>query len=801
MGAAAGRLLSPGSRLGASCAVIATPPWPLRRSCGLGRRKSITSGDFRERARSRGNADAPPLAEAKLAAPRQRAEIVDRPRLLRALDAGEGVPVTLVAAPAGYGKTTAVRAWCASRQAPIAWVTLDAGDNDPMRLWMYAATAVDRVREGLGRGALQRLSVAPGAIEPPVDELMNGIEAFGTGLVLVFDDLQSVTDDECLASINYALERLPAAARLVVISRADPALRLARLRAQGGLAELRADELAFTVEEAHELLVERGGIDLGAEEVELLHERTEGWPAALLLASIWLRRLDDPRHAVRDFGGSHRFVADYLTHEVLESLDEDARSFLLHASVLGRFTPELCNGVLGRSDSAAMLAGLERSNLFVARLEHGGWFRVHSLFAEFASAQLAATDAGAAPAIHRRAASWLRSHGLPVEAAEHAAAAGDHDFVGQLLVENHLSMIRAGGAKTLLRWVRTLPDEKVVEYPELAVGAATAAAMVGRSTLEQRRFLRLADRARTERPDRFGRYVQAVDAMVRAGSVDGDVGQAVVDGRRAVELAQAEADDVLVAALAGLARAFYFAGELDQAWTAALGAVEHPDAERRPPGHAFARSTLALVAVERGRLGSARTHAEKAKSIAGRVGSSRSWIGANASAALGGVLAGEGNLAEAERELAHAEHLVRDEVATVHHAWLLVELARVRCRRGRLDEAEATLRSAREELGDLVDAGRIPSLAAEVERELEQARSRAADGDLLEPPSEAELAVLRLLASDLSVRQIGGELFLSPNTVRSHTRAIYRKLGVNSRADAVARAGVFGLLAQTESPG
>jgi ATP/maltotriose-dependent transcriptional regulator MalT len=205
-----------------------------------------------------------------------------------------------------------------------------------------------------------------------------------------------------------------------------------------------------------------------------------------------------------------------------------------------------------------------------------------------------------------------------VEAAEHAAAAGDHDLVGRLLVEHHLSLIRGGGARTLLRWVRTLPDKKVVEYPELTVGAATAAAMVGQSTLEQRRFLRLADRARTERPDRFGPYVQAVDAMVRAASVDGDVGQAVVEGRRAVELAQAEADDVLVAALAGLARALYFDGELNEAWTAASRAVEHPDAERRPPGHALAQSTLALVAVERGRLVPARTHAEKAKSIVGR---------------------------------------------------------------------------------------------------------------------------------------------------------------------------------------
>ena len=269
-------------------------------------------------------------------------------------------------------------------------------------------------------------------------------------------------------------------------------------------------------------------------------------------------------------------------------------------------------------------------------------------------------------------------------------------------------------------------------------------------------------------------------------------------------IAQAGSDDALVSALGAYARALYFAGDLEGAWAAALQAVEHPDVERRPPGHAFARSTLALVAVDREHLSSARAHAEQAKSIVGAVGISRSWLGANASAALGSVLASEGAHAEAERELAYAEQFFRDEVATVHHAWLLVLLARVRCRRGRLLEAEATLRSAREAIDELTDSGRVPSIAVEVEREVAAARSRAGSGELLEPPSEAELAVLRLLATDLSARQIGVELFLSPNTVRSHTRALYRKLGVKSRADAVARANAAGLLeldGESESPG
>jgi LuxR family maltose regulon positive regulatory protein len=746
-----------------------------------------------------GAAEPLPLAEAKLAAPNVRDGTVSRPRVQQALDAGGWGTATLVAAPAGYGKTTAVGDWCSSGQTALAWVTLDAGDNDPVRLWTYLATAVDRVRDGLGHGALQRLQTLGAPVEAAVDELMNGVAAFGARLVLVLDDLQSVTETDTLASIDHALVGLPANARLILITRVDPALRLARLRGRGALDELRASELAFTVGEAREVL-QRAHVDLAAAEIGVLHERTEGWPAALFLATLWLRSVDEPGPAVRRFGGDHRFVADYLSQEALGSLDDDTRSFLMHVAVLGQVTPELCDGVLDRSDSALLLAELERSNLFVLRLERSGWFRVHSLLAEYAALQLASAAPGEAAETHLRAARWLLARNLPVEAAEHAHAAGDHDLVAELLVHYHLVLIRSGAARTLLRWVRTLPDETVVAHPELAVAAATATTMVGQGTVERRRLLSLVDRARAEQPERVSAYVEAVAGMVRAASVDGDVGRAVEDGRRAVDLARESADDVLVAARGGYARALYFAGELDEAWVEASLAVEHPEAERRAPGHAFARTTLALVAVDRGHLGSARTHAERAKAIFGGVRSSRSWLGANASVALGAVHEAEGKLAEAERDLAYAERFFRDEVATVQHAWLLVLLARVRCRRGRLAEAEATLRSAHEALDELEVSGRVPSLVAEVERELTRAKARAGRGELLDRPTPAELHVLRLLGTELTIRQIGAELHLSPNTVRTHTRRLYRKLGVNSRTGAVARATTLGLLDRTESP-
>jgi LuxR family transcriptional regulator, maltose regulon positive regulatory protein len=740
-----------------------------------------------------------PLAEAKLSAPRVKVDAVPRPHIVEVLQHGGEAALTLVAAPPGYGKTTAVRAWCAGHRAPVAWVTLDPGDNDATHFWTYVATAVDRVRNGLGRRALLRLAVAGLPIENAVDELMNGLAAFGDELVVVIDDLHEVTDTDCLASLEYALSRLPPSVRFILVTRTDPPLGLAALRARGALVELRAADLAFTADEALELLVSRGGVDLGSGELELLWRRTEGWPAALVLAGVWLRTVDDARAAVTEFSGDHRFVVEYLSGVALETLDEDVRAFLIRASVLGRFTADLCDDVLGRSDSTAVLAELERSSLLIVRLERGGWFRIHALLAEFGRFQLATLDPGAEVEIHRRASGWFRERGLVVEAMEHAFLAGEHESAAQILVEYHHDLFRSGRMRTLLRLVRAMPDEVVARHLELAISGALAATMIGGGALERRRYLGMVRWVESESPERVSPYVGGITAMLRALTLDEGVSQAVLAGRQALEAARSGVDDLTVSARAGLAHALFFASELDEPWALALEAVELPEVERRPPGHALARVVLALVATARGQRDTARLHAERARMIVGSIGSSRSWLGAQAAAALGVVNADEGDLHKAEPQLALAERFFRDEVATVQHTWLLLLLARVRCRRGRLEEAEKTMRSALSACAELGDVGRVAALAIEIEEELEDAKSRASGGEMLASPTKAELAVLRLLATDLTVREIGEKLFLSPNTVRSHTRALHRKLGVSTRADAVARAAVLGLLGDAES--
>lgn len=735
---------------------------------------------------------APPLAEAKLAAPALRAAIVTRARVQRTLD--QNAPLTLVAAPPGYGKSTAVRAWCAAREVPLAWVSLDDGDNDPVRFWRYIATAISRTLPEASSEAIRRLAVSGAPVGVALDELANGIAAAGRPLVLVLDDLQHVTNADCLQSLDYFVAALPDHARMIAISRANPALRLAGLRAHGSLVELRADQLAFTTEEARRLLVELGRLELDEAEVALLVRRTEGWPAAMVMAAVWLGRVDEPRLAIRRFGADHRYITEYLSNEVLDSLVPDLRDALLRISVLGSFTAELCDFLLDRSDAAALLGELEHANLFITRLARSGWFRAHSLFADFATLRLDAEAPGTSTELHRRAASWLHQRGLPVEAAEHAGVAGDFELIAEILGEGHLSLIRTGAERTVIRWVRRVPDDLLVEHPELAAAAATAATIVGGHALERARLLGTIERTERERPELLHGYTLAVRDMVVAAAVDDDVTAAIHSGARAVATAEAAADEALVAALAGHARALYFAGELDRSWTLGMRAIEHPEAERRVPGQALARTTLALVAIDQGRLSSARGHAAKAKQLTAGTGISHSWLGANAAVALGALELADDNLVEAEQELELAERFFADQIPTVHYAWLLVLLARVRCRRGRLDEARDTLHGAQRMIAQLIDCGRVVAMVAEAEQELIDARARATPAATVRRPSAAELAVLELLASDLSTREIGDKLFLSLNTVRSHTRSIYRKLGVTSREDAVARATASGML-------
>ena len=403
------------------------------------------------------------VIEPKLMPPRVHPGMLRRARLLEML--GDEASFTVLNAAVGYGKTTLVRSWCVERPEAVIWVTLDSADGDPVRLWTHLATAVERLGEGFGRRALSCLGVRGASVESAVDELMNGLVAYGRRVTIVLDDMHAVRSEASVRSIAQAIERLPANARLVASTRSDPAIGLGRLRARRGLTEVRARELAFTVEEARELVV-REGIGLSTQSVELLVDRTEGWPAGLYLAALWLRDLRDPNGRVREFAGSARQVGEYLADEVLTALAPEIKDFLVRTSVLGRFTPELCDAVLGREDSVAVLADLAHSNMFLVALDNRGeWYRYHHLFGEVLQLEL---GRDAARELRRRAAAWCRAHGLVEEAIEYAAAAGDAELVAELLIERHLEFIWGGRLRQFLDWVRWLPAELLVR----ASGAA-----------------------------------------------------------------------------------------------------------------------------------------------------------------------------------------------------------------------------------------------------------------------------------------------------------------------------------------
>ena len=420
------------------------------------------------------------LLATKLHVPRPRPGFVSRPRLAGALGDGLARRLILVCAPAGSGKTALLADWARSGHRPVAWLSLDAADNDPVRFWRHAVAALDRARPGIGERAGLLLGLpAPASLEGLVTALINDLAAQPDDgeVLLVLDDYHLIDAQPVHVSLAFLLEHLPPGLHLVLASRADPPLPLARLRAGGQLAELRTADLRFSAEEAAALLRESAGADLPAAAVAALAARTEGWVAGLQLAALSLAGQADPAGFVAAFSGSHRYVLDYLAEEVLDRQHEELRTFLLETSLLERLSGGLCDAVTGRTDSQAMLERVERAGLFLVPLDEvRGWWRYHHLFADLLRARLQRRP-GRVPALHRAAAAWCEDHGLADDAVRHALAAGDPAWAARL-VERHVETLlgRSEGA-TLRRWLAALPAESVRDRPRLCLAQAYGAAM------------------------------------------------------------------------------------------------------------------------------------------------------------------------------------------------------------------------------------------------------------------------------------------------------------------------------------
>ena len=422
---------------------------------------------------------ADPLVETKLLLPRSRREVVPRPRLAALLARASEAPVTLVSAPAGFGKTTLLSTWLSRDPArpgdggPVAWVSLDERDRRPATFWTYVLLALDRAVPGSGAAALTLLQSGQAPVETVLAGVVNELSVHSGDVTVVLDDYHLADGVDVAAGMTFLVDHLPPQLRLVISTRADPALPLSRMRARGELVEIRAADLRFTADEVTSYLNDLHGFGLADADIAALEARTEGWVAALQLAALSLGGRDDPSSFIAGFAGDDRFVVDYLADEVLSRQPDDVRRFLLDTSVLERLTGSLCDAVCplpdGRSGKA-MLEALDRANLFLIPLDdRRRWYRYHHLFGDVLHAHLLEERPGDADELHRRAAGWYADQGQTQSAVRHALAAGEVGHAAELAELAIPTLRRERREDVIRRWVDELPDDIVRDRPVLAI--------------------------------------------------------------------------------------------------------------------------------------------------------------------------------------------------------------------------------------------------------------------------------------------------------------------------------------------
>ena len=422
-----------------------------------------------------------PILATKLFVPPPQPTVVPRPRLIERLDEGLRRRLTLVCAPAGFGKTTLLADWVFRSELPVGWLSLDERDEDPARFLAYLLAALQTIAPGIGEGVLGVLQSPQPPSESLLTGLLNEIASVPDEFVLVLDDYHAIDARPVDDALAFVVKHLPSRMHLVVATREDPRLPLAQLRARGQLTELRAADLRFTPAEVAEFLEGAMGLDLSAEDVAALEDRTEGWAAGLQLAALSMRERPDRTEFTSTFTGSNRHVVDYLTKEVLDRQPERVSTFLLETSILDHLNGELCNTVIGGDSAREMLEGLERANFFIVSLdEEGRWYRYHHLFSDALRHCLHRARSNQIPELHRRATEWYENHGFVEDAIRHALAAGDDEWAVRLVEQNAAAVVMRSEGATLLRWLEALPEELVRSRPRLSVAYAIAALFGGR---------------------------------------------------------------------------------------------------------------------------------------------------------------------------------------------------------------------------------------------------------------------------------------------------------------------------------
>jgi LuxR family maltose regulon positive regulatory protein len=737
--------------------------------------------------------DAP--IEAKLHPPGARDEWVERSGLITAL-ARTVAKLVLVDAPAGFGKTTLVAQWRSSpaETRPFAWVSLDRGDGDPGRLWWYVVSALIRACPQIdGEAILTELRVQapefPGSVLPM---LANELAALQAPVVLVLDDYHVIRERSCHEQLEFLLLHLPPTAQIVLITRADPPLPLARLRAAGEMAEIRARELRFTAAEAAELLRAVAGAQLGEADLRQLMERTEGWPAGVYLAAVSLRGHPSPPAFIRQFTGNNRFIVDFLAEEVLSRQPAEIQQFLARTSILARFCAPLCDAVTGASGAAGIIEVLERENLFLVPLDDNRqWYRYHHLFAQLLRSRLGRTEPAVVTTLHERASAWHEAAGSTEEAVHHALAAGDAARAVAMIARCWHRYVDKGRTATVRGWMQALGDDRIARHPLAAHCAAWAAGLSG-DRREVRRWLPVLDTGNYDGPLPDGmRSLESSAALLRASF--GFDGLPVMLGaaRTAATLERDPASPYFALARAALGFCHLLSGDHEAAVPPLEEAVRSEASLQLI--RMFSMAVLAMVLVAEGRLPKAREYAHTARDlvIGGDLGRLPQTVMAYAATAA--VYAAEGRFDAALRELEPVLDLRRKTAGLGPWSTIVptLLLARIRLELGDAAGAAALADEAREVLAALPDGTEaLRAHLADLDKRIARPARQVRDA---EPLTEREVAVLRMLGGSLSLREIGHELYVSSNTVKTHTQAIYRKLGVSSRHDAVIRGKRLGI--------
>jgi LuxR family maltose regulon positive regulatory protein len=732
----------------------------------------------------------PALLATKLQPPPTRRQTVERGRLLERLRPEPGTKLVVVAAPAGYGKTTLLGSWRdaeAAGRRPVAWLTLDERDNDPLVLWSDVFAALRLVCPDVG-ASLPETAGSSRLHDEVLPQLVN-VLAEHEGVALLLDDFHRLSSGPARDSVAWLVERAPTTFLLMLASRSEPALPLGAMRAHGDLLELRAADLAFTSEEADALLNGRLGLGISLDDVNELVDRTEGWPAGVYLAALSLAGVEDRHAFVGRFGGTSCHVVDFLVDEVLDAHDAATQSLMLRSSILDRLCEPLCDAVLEQEGTGGRLRALARTNLFLVPLDdRGEWFRFHHLFGQLLRVELEHREPGLAPVLHGRAFAWHRDHGAVDAAIEHALEAGLYADAGELIATSWIEYADVRRHATVLAWLERCPRELVEADQQLLLVEAWLESLCGRREAASRAIEAVENLGQLDAgPLRDGfSSLEASIATLKAAIPWGDFGAALEHGRRAAEL-EGPGSRSRATICAALGLALFFSGELAEADRWLAEAAELAPAHGQWIGAADALAYRSRVAGEQGRVDDQAELADRAAGLARERG--LEGIDGEVLVALGVSLEARERGHEALRILERAIALLRANRYRGVLADALIRRARLLQRMGRGHDASVAMREAREEVDACPDPRTLADRLGALERSMQTPR-RSGNGAL----SPRELVILRMLRGSLSERDIGRELYLSHNTIHSHTRSIYRKLGVSSRGGALGRARELGLV-------